>query len=88
MNKNGSIIYHRKLLSNQNNQTTDTEKESKTVKVKAEEKKEPLKLTHQQREKIANKVEMTARILLPTTYIIFNVFYWITYLNDVDYEND
>ena len=73
------------MLSNQNNQNTDAEKK---VKVKAEEKKEPLKLTHQQREKIANKVEMTARILLPTTYIIFNVFYWITYLNDVDYEND
>ena len=87
VDKNGSVLYHRSLLSQayNNDKSINRRKISTPVEVKTEEnteKEEPFKLNHQQREKIADTVEMMARILLPTTYLIFNLFYWITYLND------
>lgn len=43
-----------------------------------------VKLTHEEREKIADKVEMFARIFFPVMYLVFNLVYWFVYLNNED----
>ena len=38
------------------------------------------KKIEEKNEEIAEKIELTAKIFLPFTYFIFNIFYWVRYM--------